>query len=60
VAFAIAAVLQLADVIADGGLRLQWFESSGSVFVLLALLPLAGSLHLVHILGCGRSNAPAV
>jgi hypothetical protein len=60
VAFAIVAVLQLADVIADGGLRLQWFESSGSVFVLLALLPLAGSLHLVHILGSRPSNAPAV
>jgi hypothetical protein len=60
VVFAIAAVLRLADVIADGGLRLQWFESDGSVFVLLALLPLTGSLHLVHILGCGQSNAAAV
>ena len=60
VLFAIAAVLRLVDVIADGGLHLQWFESSGPVFVLLALLPLAGSLHLVHILGSRPSNAPAV
>lgn len=60
VLFAIAAVLRLADALADGGLHLQWFESNGSVFVLLALLPLAGSLHLVHILGSGQANAPAV
>lgn len=59
VLFAIAVLLRLADALANGGLRLQWFESNGSVFVLLALLPLAGSLHLVHILGSRPSNAPA-
>lgn len=60
VGFALMVLLQLADAIADGGLHLQWFEFNGSVFVLLALLPLAGSLHLVHILRSGQSNVPAV
>ena len=59
VLFAIAAVLRLADVLADGGLRLQWFESNGSLFVLVAVLPLAGSLHLVHILRSDEATAPA-
>ncbi|HKQ13514.1 MAG TPA: hypothetical protein VJT80_08785 [Steroidobacteraceae bacterium] len=60
VGYSIAAVLQLVDAIVNGGLRLQWFESNGSTLVLLTILPLAGSLHLLHILGSGRKNAPAV
>ena len=50
-------VLQLTNAVADGRLHLQWFEFYGSVFVLLSLLPLAGSLHLVHILRSRESNA---
>ena len=59
VGFAVNVVLQLADAVAAGGLHLQWYAFDGSVFVLLALLPLAGSLHLVQILRSSESSVHA-
>lgn len=48
-AFASSATLQLVNAAASGRLRLQWFQIDLSVFVLLSVLPLLGSLHLLHL-----------
>jgi hypothetical protein len=49
IAFAAMGCLQLVDASASGRLNLSWFKFDPSTFVLFALLPLLGSLHLIHL-----------
>jgi hypothetical protein len=48
-AFALMVVLQITNAGASDKLNLAWFKYDLSVFVLLSLLPLAGTLHLLSL-----------